>query len=73
MIKVIKSLKTDSWPGEDGIHTRFLKNLSTKCLDLLLKMINVSIVVGLPKSGTSAVVTMIPKIDVSQIIKLNTV
>jgi hypothetical protein len=42
-------------------HNRFLKNLSSKGLDLLLKMINLSLVVGLPKSWKSAVVTMIPK------------
>jgi hypothetical protein len=50
MVEVIKSLKTDSSPGEDGVHNRFLKNLSSKGLDLLLKMINLSLVVGLPKS-----------------------
>jgi hypothetical protein len=61
MVEVIKSLKTDSSPGEDGVHNRFLKNLSSKGLDLLLKMINLSLVVGLPKSWKSAVVTMIPK------------
>jgi hypothetical protein len=57
MVEVIKSLKTDSSPGEDGVHNRFLKNLSSKGLDLLLKMINLSLVVGLPKSWKSAVVT----------------
>ena len=51
MVEVIKSLKTDSSPGEDGVHNRFLKNLSSKGLDLLLKMINLSLVVGLPKFG----------------------
>ena len=61
MVEVIESLKTDSSPGEDGVHNRFLKNLSSKGLDLLLKMINLSLVVGLPKSWKSAVVTMIPK------------
>jgi hypothetical protein len=55
MVEVIKSLKTDSSPGEDGVHNRFLKNLSSKGLDLLLKMINLSLVVGLPKSWKSAV------------------
>ncbi len=59
--EVIKSFKTDSSPGEDRVHNRFLKNLSSKGLDLLLKMINLSLVVGLPKSWKSAVVTMIPK------------
>ena len=61
MVEVIKSLKTDSSPGEDGVHNRFLKNLSSKGFELLLKMINLSLVVGLPKSWKSAVVTMIPK------------
>jgi hypothetical protein len=61
MVEVIKSLKTDSSPGEHGVHNRFLKNLSSKGLDLLLKMINLSLVFGLPKSWKSAVVTMIPK------------
>ena len=61
MVEVIKSLKTDSSPGEDGVHNRFLKNLSSKGLDLLLKMINLSLVVGLPNSWKSAIVTMIPK------------
>ena len=61
MVEVIKSLKTESSPGEDGVHNRFLKNLSPKGLELLLKMINLSLVVGLPKSWKSAVVTMIPK------------
>ena len=28
MVEVIKSLKTESSPGEDGVHNRFLKNLS---------------------------------------------
>jgi len=28
MVELIKSLKTDSSPGEDGVHNRFLKNLS---------------------------------------------
>ena len=65
MVEVIKSLKTDSSPGEDGVHNRFLKNLSSKGLDLLLRMINLSIAVGLSKSWKSAVVTMIPKKDVT--------
>ena len=65
MVEVIKSLKTDSSPGEDGVHNRFLKNLSSKGLDLLLKMINLSLVVGLPKSWKSAIITMIPKLDMS--------
>jgi hypothetical protein len=47
--------------GEDGVHNLSLKNLSSKGLDLLLKMINLSLIVELPKSWKSAVMTMIPK------------
>ena len=36
MVEVIKSLKTDSSPREDGVHNRFLKKLSSKGLELLL-------------------------------------
>jgi hypothetical protein len=48
LVGVIKNLKEDSSPGEDGIHNRFLKNLSSKGLDLLLKMVNLSLIDGLP-------------------------
>ena len=48
MVELINSLRTNSSPGEDGVHNRFLKNLSSKGLDLLLKMINLSLAVGLP-------------------------
>ena len=61
MVGVINSLRTDSSPGEDGINNLFLKNLSSKGLNLLLKMINMSLDVGLPKAWKSAVITMIPK------------
>ena len=59
--RVIKSLKTDSSPGEDGIHYCFLKNLSSKGKDLLLKLANLSLAEGMPKSWKSAIITMIPK------------
>ena len=61
MVGVINSLRTDSSPGEDGINNLFLKNLSSKGVNLLLKMINMSLDVGLPKAWKSAVITMIPK------------
>jgi hypothetical protein len=61
MIGVINKLSDDSSPGEDGIQNRFLKKLSSKGLDLLLKMINLSFDVGLPKEWKSAIITMIPK------------
>ena len=64
LVGIIKNLKEDSSPGEDGIHNRFLKNLTSKGLDLLLKMVNLSIIDGLPKSWKSAVITMIPKKDI---------
>ena len=41
--------------------TRQDKYLSSKGLELLLKMINLSLVVGIRKSWKSSVVTMIPK------------
>lgn len=61
MINIIKNLRIDSSPGEDGVHNRFLKNLSVKGVDLLLRMINLSLMVGLPDSWKVAVITMIPK------------
>ena len=64
LVGVIKNLKEVSSPGEDGIHNRFLKNLSSKGLDLLLKMVNLSLINGPPKSWKSAVITMIPKKDI---------
>ena len=64
LVGIIKHSKEDSSPGEDGIHNRFLKNLTSKGLDLLLKMVNLSIIDGLPKSWKSAVITMIPKKDI---------
>ena len=63
LVGIIKNLKEDSSPGEDGIHNRFLKNLSSKGLDLLLKMVNLSLIDGLPKAWKTAVITMIPKKD----------
>ena len=30
LVGIIKHLKKDSSPGEDGIHNRFLKNLTSK-------------------------------------------
>ena len=63
LVGIIKNLKEDSSPGEDCIHNRFLKNLSSKGLDLLLKMVNLSLVEGLPKAWKMAVITMIPKKD----------
>lgn len=50
--EVFKSLQTDSSPWEDGVHNRFLKNLSSKCLFLWLNIINLSLVIGLPNLGT---------------------
>ena len=49
MVEVIRGLRVDSSPGEDGVQNQFLKNLSSKGLGLLLKMVNLSFVVGLPK------------------------
>ena len=46
MVEVIKTLRDDSSPGEDGVHNLFLKRLSSKALNLLLKMINLSLDVG---------------------------
>ena len=60
LVKVIKKLKDDSSPGEDGIHNRFIKNLSQKWLEIILRMINLSLVNGLPLAWKSAVITMIP-------------
>ena len=59
--KVIKKLKDDSSPGEDGIHNRFIKNLSPNGINILLRLINMSLEVGLPHAWKSAVITMIPK------------
>ena len=49
MVEVIRGLRVDSSPGEDGVHNQFLKYLSSKGLGLLLKMVNLSFVVGLQK------------------------
>ena len=43
-------MRTDSSSGEDGVHGRILKNLCSKGLNLLLRMINLSLVVDLPKT-----------------------
>ena len=58
---VIKKLKMVTSPGEDKIHNVLLKNLPNNFAILLLKLINNSIVSGLPKSWKKAVITMIPK------------
>ena len=38
LIKIIKGLRVDSAHGKDGIHNRYLKNLSFKSLELVLKI-----------------------------------
>jgi hypothetical protein len=48
LMSVLKNLRVDSAPGEDGLHNQFLKNLSPKGVILLLKLINLSWEVGLP-------------------------
>jgi hypothetical protein len=61
LMSVLKNLRVDSAPGEDGLHNQFLKNLSPKGVILLLKLINLSWEVGLPPSWKIAIITMIPK------------
>ena len=61
LVGLVGRLKEGTSSGEDGIHNLFLKNLSQKGLNLLLKMINLSLDVCLPDAWKSAVITMIPK------------
>ena len=60
---VIKKLKINSAPGEDGIHNWSLKHLSSNGLKLLLKLNNLSLSAGLPDAWKYATITMIPKKD----------
>jgi len=62
--EILKNLKVDSSPGEDGVQNRFLKNLSSRGMDLLLKLVNMSLIEGLPSAWKAAVITMIPKKDI---------
>ena len=62
--EILKLLKGDSSPGEDGVHNRFLKKLSSKGMDLLLKIVNMSHIEGLPSTWKAATITMIPKKDI---------
>ena len=49
---------------EDGVHNRFLKNLSSRGMGLLLKIVNMSHIEGLPSAWKVATITMIPKKDI---------
>jgi hypothetical protein len=59
---VIKSLKSHSAPGQDGIHNQMLKNASVEFKMILLKLINLTVIKShLPNSWKMSRITMIPK------------
>ena len=62
LYKIINNLKVNSSPGGDCIQNIFFKFLPFEFIKkILLKLMNVSICQGVPKSWKLALITMIPK------------
>jgi len=58
----IKNLKNDKSAGEDRIFNEFLKNMNEDGIDVLRKIINVTILSGdVPLAWRSSVTTMLYK------------
>ena len=61
LVSTIKKLKIGSSPGTDGLHNIFFQKLPFTYLNIILKLINNTLIYGLPSNWKTAAITMIPK------------